>query len=224
MTVSSCEFFGELVPSALSVCDMNTLTGIEAERVNQILRHGIDRLNILASIPHTWDDELLDAIDHDIVHTSIQKLWTYEKNLSPFEDEIHAGGEDFAIIKRTHKAIRNVCRSIQSDKDVLFQIVTSANKSKDIEDFVKCLNDLRNIILSRMTTTVEDEAAHRTLLHELTERERHYEESRDALQRKLNEVIDEKEKVTASLDQTLRKLQAEIQDITQVRSSAFLHL
>lgn len=195
---------------------MNTLTGIEAERVNQILCHGIDRLNVLSSLPASWDDDLLDAIDHDIVHTSIQKLWTFEKNLSAFEDEMHSGG-DFEIVKRTHKAIRNVCRSIQSDKDILFQILTADKKSKGIEGFIKCLNDLRNIVLSRMTTTVEDEAAHRAMLHELTERERQYEESRDALQKKLNEVIEEKEKVTASLDQTLRKLQSEIHDITQVR-------
>eukprot|EP00595_Chromulina_sp_UTEXLB2642_P003049 CAMPEP_0196762926 /NCGR_PEP_ID=MMETSP1095-20130614/3102_1 /TAXON_ID=96789 ORGANISM="Chromulina nebulosa, Strain UTEXLB2642" /NCGR_SAMPLE_ID=MMETSP1095 /ASSEMBLY_ACC=CAM_ASM_000446 /LENGTH=246 /DNA_ID=CAMNT_0042115085 /DNA_START=394 /DNA_END=1134 /DNA_ORIENTATION=- len=66
-----------------------------------------------------------------------------------------------------------------------------------------------------MTTTVEDEANHRSLLHELTERERHLEESREALQKKLDEVIEEKDKVTFTLDQTLRKLRTEKEDITQ---------
>jgi hypothetical protein len=64
-------------------------------------------------------------------------------------------------------------------------------------------------------TTVEDEAANRHLLHELTERERHLEESRETLQKKLDEVKDEKERVTFGLDQSIRKLQLEIQDITQ---------
>lgn len=37
---------------------MNTLTGIEAERVSQILRHAIDRLQILSYVPTRWDDDL----------------------------------------------------------------------------------------------------------------------------------------------------------------------
>ena len=37
---------------------MNTLTGIEAERVSQILRHAIDRLHILSYVPTQWDDDL----------------------------------------------------------------------------------------------------------------------------------------------------------------------
>ena len=37
---------------------MNTLTGIEAERVSQILRHAIDRLHIMSYVPTHWDDDL----------------------------------------------------------------------------------------------------------------------------------------------------------------------
>ena len=70
-------------------------------------------------------------------------------------------------------------------------------------------------MLQRLTTTVEDEAANRATLHELTEREQHYEESRSVLQAKLNELRAEKEQVSLGLDLTLRKLQAELADITQ---------
>ena len=42
---------------------MNTLTGIEAERVSQIMRHAIDRLHILSYVPTQWDDELATGID-----------------------------------------------------------------------------------------------------------------------------------------------------------------
>lgn len=42
---------------------MNTLTGIEAERVSQILRHAIDRLHILSYVPTQWDDDLAEGID-----------------------------------------------------------------------------------------------------------------------------------------------------------------
>lgn len=78
------------------------------------------------------------------------------------------------------------------------------------------MSELKNQVLLRLNTTVEDEATNRTQLHELTERERHYEESRDILQTKLRELREEKEQVTQGLDQTLRKLQAELSDITQV--------
>lgn len=44
---------------------MNTLTGIEAERVSQILRHAIDRLHILSYVPTQWDDDLAEGIDQE---------------------------------------------------------------------------------------------------------------------------------------------------------------
>ncbi len=68
---------------------------------------------------------------------------------------------------------------------------------------------------TRLTTTVEDEAANRTLLHDLTERERKMEESKEALQAKLNEVREERDRVSFQLDQTLRKTQLELQELRQ---------
>jgi vacuolar-type H+-ATPase subunit E/Vma4 len=88
--------------------------------------------------------------------------------------------------------------------------------AEEFTRFIKYLGELKSQINTRMTTTVEDEAASRTTLHELTDRERLMEESRDALKQKLAEVREEKEHVTLSLDQMLKKLQLELQDITQV--------
>ena len=88
-------------------------------------------------------------------------------------------------------------------------------QSDDLVKFIKYLNELKTHINIRLTTTVEDEAANRTLLHELTEKERKMEESKEALQAKLNEVKEEKERVSFQLDQTLRKLQTELTDLSQ---------
>lgn len=74
--------------------------------------------------------------------------------------------------------------------------------------------ELKTNVNIKLTTTVEDEAANRTMLHELTEQERRAEESREALNTKLDEVRDEKEHTTFGLDQILRKLQVELQDLT----------
>ncbi len=70
--------------------------------------------------------------------------------------------------------------------------------------------------MQKLTTTVEDEATHRANLHDLTEKERQLEESREVLQTKLNELRHEREHVSAGLDQTLRKLQHELHEINQV--------
>ena len=63
---------------------------------------------------------------------------------------------------------------------------------------------------------MEDEAANRTMLHDLTERERQFEDSREILQTKLNELRLEKGEVSMSLDQTLRKLENELNEIQRV--------
>ncbi len=89
-------------------------------------------------------------------------------------------------------------------------------QSEEFTKFIHYLIELKEHMYSRLTTTVEDEAANRNILHDLTEKERHLEESKDALQSKLDEVREEKERVIFGLDQTMRKLQLELQDITQV--------
>ena len=91
----------------------------------------------------------------------------------------------------------------------------SESSSDEFTKFIHYLNELKSHVHLKLTTTVEEEAANRTLLHDLTEKERQTEESRDALQSQLAEIREEKERVTFGLDQTLRKLQVELQDLNQ---------
>ena len=62
------------------------------------------------------------------------------------------------------------------------------------------------------------------IFQDLVERERSLEESREAIQAKLIEIHSEKEHVTYALDQTLKKLQYELQDINSVRIFCFIFL
>ena len=57
----------------------------------------------------------------------------------------------------------------------------------------------------------------------MVERERSLEESREAIQAKLIEIHSEKEHVTYALDQTLKKLQYELQDINSVGFIPFIY-
>lgn len=219
---------------------MNTLTGIEAERVNQILKNSRDQLNILSYVPSAWDEELVNRLTCQPVINSIGKTWLSEeklKNLGEDGPSDLGGGKDIQFIKQAHRMNRATCRNLMADRESL-QILMDYRpesvgpqsgeegeegnrgnlSSEEYHRFMKYLAELREQVNSRMITTVEDEAANRTLLHDLTERERLMEETRDALQNKLNEVRMEKEHVTFSLDQTTRKTQVELQDIKQSNS------
>jgi hypothetical protein len=55
----------------------------------------------------------------------------------------------------------------------------------------------------------------------LVERERSLEESKEAIEAKLVEIYSEKDHVTFALDQTLKKLQVELEEISSVRIKFF---
>jgi len=235
---------------------MNTLTGIEAERVNQILKHALDRLQILQYVPTTWDDDIIAELRCPPVVSALEKTWMAEEQLRTMGESgvgEMGGGKEIALIKMAHKSTRASCRHLQADRDSLQVLMNRAEQpqtssssaggggggggeaegggrngnggggngacSEEFGKFIRYLNDMRSQVHSKMTTTVEDEAANRALLHDLTERERLMEETRDNLQAKLNEVREEKDRVTFSLDQTLRKLQLELQDINALNSA-----
>jgi hypothetical protein len=214
---------------------MNTLTGIEADRVNQILKNSIDMLNILSYVPSEWDEELSEKLSCQPIINSIGKTWVVEEQLKSLGEAgpSDIGGKDIHLIKQAHRVNRALCRNLMADRESLQILMEnrpeSSNNNDDGESsggivseefkrFKKYLSELNVQTHTRMITTVEDEAGNRTLLHDLTERERLMEETRDALQNKLNEVRMEKEHVTFSLDQTTRKTQVELQDIKQSNS------
>lgn len=180
------------------------------------LKHAIDRLQILSYIPRCWDDDVVVDIKCQPVLNSLERLWMAEEQLKELESSTANDGKDIGIIKQMHKAARTACRNFAADRDSLQVIMSRPElQSEDFTKFINYLNELKGQIMVRLTTTVEDEAANRTMLHDLTERERHYEDSREILQTKLNELREEKDQVSTGLDQTLRKLQNELQEITR---------
>jgi hypothetical protein len=150
---------------------MNTLTGIEAERVNQILKHAIDRLTILSFVPTHWDDDTVVDIKCAPVLSSLEKLWMCEEQLKDIDMSMGANGiKDIAICKQAHRACRATCRNFIADKSSL-QVIMSRPETQpeDFTRFIRYLNELRSQIMTKLSTTVEDEASNRNLLHELTE-------------------------------------------------------
>jgi hypothetical protein len=136
---------------------------------------------------------------------------------------VYIGGKELSVIKAAHRATRATSRNLIADRGALQTLMGRPElRSEDFSHFIKYLNELTSQMHTRLTTTVEDEAANRQLLHDLTEKERQLEISRETLQKKLDEVLEEKERVTFGLDQQLRKLQMELQEIKQVYIYGYL--
>ena len=197
---------------------MNTLTGIEAHRVDEILKHAVEQLRVLTYVPNDWNDEILAEVQCQPVINSLHKTWAAEEQLKTLGEEGPSdigGGKDIQLIKQAHRANRATCRNLMTDRESLAVLMKHGREDEDSQKVIRYLNELKAQVFTRMTTTVEDEAANRAMLHDLTERERLMEETRDALQNKLQEVRMEREHVSFSLDQTTRKTQVELQDIKQ---------
>jgi hypothetical protein len=197
---------------------MNALTGIEAHRVDEILRHATEQLKVLSYVPTVWNEEMLAEVQCQPVVNSLTKTWHTEESLKNLGEEGGndiGGGKDIQLIKQAHRANRATCRNLLTDRESLQVLMKFGRDEEDVQKVIRYLGELKSQVYERMTTTVEDEAANRALLHDLTERERLMEETRDALQTKLQEVRMERDRVSFSLDQTMRKTQVELQDIKQ---------
>lgn len=227
---------------------MNTLTGIEAERVVQILKHVSDRLQLLCYVPNTPDESLLDELDNTATIECLQRQWDAEEQLKNLNESAFSdlGGRDIAVIKASHRAVRALTRQLLVDPQSVEVLMNrkSAEERKNLpslskfvgklppigqepqqlsvgpeseasalSNFITYLNDLCFFVHKRLITTVEDEAANRTILQDLTERERDAEEKKVALDSKLKETTEQKAAETFGLDSTLKKLELELQDL-----------
>ncbi len=139
---------------------MNTLTGIEAERVNQILKHAVDRLQILSYVPIVWDDDIVVDIKSQGVLNALEKLWISEEQLKEL-DSTQNGMKDIQLMKTAHRSARGACRSFLADRDSLQVIMTRPeSQSEDFMKYIKYLNELKSQVLERLTTTVEVKLAY----------------------------------------------------------------
>jgi len=86
----------------LNLSKMNSLTGIEAERVLQILRHAVDRLHLLEYVPDTWDSDLISQLSCAPVIGSLERLWDCEDQLSALIENMtpEMGGRDISLLKK----------------------------------------------------------------------------------------------------------------------------
>lgn len=203
---------------------MNTLTNIEAERVVQAVRHSIDQLQVVSHVPPSPDFDSLTRVGSAHVREALRQQWVLEDQLEQVSEAMQdsmaeLGGVDIAITRQLCSNTKLTCRLLQTDRESLQQVMSmpQSSHSSEFTQLIRYLIELRSYLHSKLTTTVEDEASNRNILHELTERERQMEETRDALEHQLRELREERERVTSGMDKIIRKLQLEQQDLAQSR-------
>ena len=153
---------------------MNTVTAIEAERVVQIISNAIDRLQLLAHVPSVTNTSVIADINCPTVLFAMQRQFQAEDYLvgESRDDTMDIATRDIAKMKKMHRAIRATCRNMQVERASIDILNRPETKNEEFIKFVKYLDELKGQVYSRMTTTVEDESANRSLLYDLTERER----------------------------------------------------
>ena len=69
---------------------MNTLTGIEAERVVQILKYAGDRLQMLSYLPTQRDDSVVEDMENEVLKSLLERQWSMEENFMAVRDGLSA--------------------------------------------------------------------------------------------------------------------------------------
>jgi hypothetical protein len=125
----------------------------------------------------------------------MRRQWYLEEQLrkvsaTPTNVSSETGGVvDMALTNQLRNNTRVLCRLLKADGEAMRCLNTAAVstslQARPTTLLLKYLNDLRVNVQRKLSVTVEDEAASRNLLHDVTEKERAAEESRDALQHQL---------------------------------------
>ena len=201
---------------------MHKLTNMEASRVIAVLEDTGLRVNFLNLVPLSHDQTLLDAIADDVELTRcLQRQWELEEKL----EMMARGGDNVAPINRTPEelkeelaaATRALCRQLKKNpKAVAFlreRYGDEAKRDPASLEFERLMKELTKITYKKLTTTVEEETANKTMLAELQEREQQLAEEAAALQQTLETERAERDRENTERERTVEKLTSELDDL-----------
>eukprot|EP00921_Rhytidocystis_pertsovi_P020493 GHVQ01032700.1.p1 GENE.GHVQ01032700.1~~GHVQ01032700.1.p1 ORF type:complete len:395 (-),score=74.20 GHVQ01032700.1:1158-2342(-) len=117
-------------------------------------------------------------------------------------------------VDRLQRNTRELCRRMRDVPNIVqelknFQDVRPVNAMKLIHTFA----DMQEVMLIRMTTTVEEEKSRQELLEQYIQKEEAASKRRAQLEKELAEIRREREKVASSRSEIILKLKADLQDI-----------
>lgn len=207
---------------------MHKLTNTEAQRVMSVLEETVDRVSFMALVPTKADAELLDELAKlgDAQLTAmLEQQWELEENYEriclgqrPGAVTLGESSAEEETKQELCASTRALCRLLGKNDaaiDVLRrQAASTTLPTPTMAEFERNLRELKAITFRKLSTTVEEDAANKRLLQELTEKERQAAEEATALQQTLETQRAEREREISAQEETLAKLRAELDEVT----------
>ena len=206
---------------------MHKVTSAEAQRVIAVLDDALDRLTHVSRLSKEPDAQFLERLPADGaegVRKAAEAVWQSEArlrsrrllpagNASPTDaGEVRPESEsEMEDLVCDH--VRALCREVRGAPAARAAFVDAQLWDEAAVDFINNVSQLKGVVYWHLSTTIEEEAANRELLHDLDERAQGSERERDRLQSALNALRSERDREVSALDQTLRKLRAELGDL-----------
>lgn len=183
-----------------------------------VLGETLDRLNYLSYVPSqpAWMiiEELQESGSSDI-SGMLQKQWQLEEGNQVVDDVRGDKKPDFE--KQVHASTRTLCRALRSKTNAVETLVHSSTQERSPAFLacVKALSELTKVTFDKLSTTVEDETSQKTILRDVSDREKNAEEERSTLQGALDMERKDKERNCAQLEKKLQKLKNELREISE---------
>ncbi|CAM9844625.1 unnamed protein product, partial [Phaeothamnion confervicola] len=219
---------------------MHKLTEMEAQRVMAVMEDALDKLEHISFVPAAPSSDVLDALADEQgtrpVWTCVQAQWHAEQSAaqagalgpSRWHAMPHSGidggadpGRRGDHLDEVGQATRALCRSLRRHPrgaEVLRGLSLKRPRSPRVLALNGYVEELSAMAFRRLSTTVEEEAASRNLLRDLTERERLAEDERDMLTARLAATRADKDRESGALQALLAKAGAELREVTQANA------
>lgn len=107
----------------------------------QVLKHAIDRLQIISYLPIAWDEDLTTEINVDTTLSIIEKLWSTEDNFGILTEGLgpnDLGAAEIELLKQMHRHTRTCCRNLQLDRPSLQVLMSRPElQSEEFSMFIR---------------------------------------------------------------------------------------
>mmetsp|Transcript_6285 Transcript_6285/g.24488 ORF Transcript_6285/g.24488 Transcript_6285/m.24488 type:complete len:373 (-) Transcript_6285:7-1125(-) len=195
---------------------MHKVTSMEAHRVLSVIEDTLEKLSYLSYLPEdpssAASSDLVTLLSRD---SAAQASGALDKMLK-LESKLQNRPEtDQGQIDTCNVAIRDFCRQVNLSPIAAEALYAAETRNSGIVSLIHQLSQLKSITFRHLSTTIEEETTNRELLHDLDERMQRAERQRERLQASLDRLRTERDREVAVLDQTLSKLEAERQDLSQ---------
>jgi hypothetical protein len=207
---------------------MHKLSHVEAQRVLGVLGETCDRLGRLSVVPLRGSADVLRALESSKcmgVLSALESQLQLEEALSVERERYPNKESGSGLEKRVRANTRALCRALGDDAEavsVLSQVMAEEKQSdpepeesgvgvcSSLEGLQGLLVELESVVLTMLTTTVEDEHSQKVLCQTILAREREAEENRQALEHQLAIARRNRRRMVSELDAQVSKLRGEL--------------